>query len=110
MVVISLPASLLVLVTHERMAVPFWSTVQAPHSAIPHPNLVPVRPRTSRKYHSSGSSGSPSKECSTPLTLNRTISSPRLFLSAQDQRITCRPTNPLDQDTPSQCQCEVRPT
>jgi hypothetical protein len=73
MVVISLPASLLVTVTHERMAVPFWSTVQAPHSAMPHPNLVPVRPKTSRKYHSSGSSGSPSKECSIPFTLNRTM-------------------------------------
>ena len=47
-------------ITHERMAAPFRWTVQAPHSAIPQPNLVPVMPSTSRRTHSSGVSPSTS--------------------------------------------------
>src|SRR3984893_171955 len=69
MVVISFPAVVLILVTQDRIAFPSWCTVQAPHSAMPQPNLVPVNPKISRRYHSSGRLGSPSKECSTPLTL-----------------------------------------
>jgi hypothetical protein len=37
-------------------------TVQAPHNATPQPNLVPVRPSSSRKYHMSGIGIAP--ECS----------------------------------------------
>ena len=43
----------------ERIAWPSTSTVQAPHSAAPQPNLVPVRPISSRSTHR-GTEGSPS--------------------------------------------------
>ena len=38
--------------TQERIGVPSRCTVQAPHWAMPQPNLVPVMPRTSRSTHS----------------------------------------------------------
>src|ERR1700692_1969140 len=41
MVVISRPSTVLICFVQERMALPFCSTVQAPHSAIPQPNFVP---------------------------------------------------------------------
>ena len=56
-------------VTQERLAAPSICTVQAPHSAMPQPNLVPVRPITSRSTHSSGVSSSASTLCAFPLTL-----------------------------------------
>ena len=37
-------------------------TVQAPHSATPQPNLVPVKPSSSRRNHISGIDGSPSND------------------------------------------------
>ena len=46
--------------THERTALPSTCTVQAPHSPTPQPNLVPVSASSSRRYHISGISGSPS--------------------------------------------------
>ena len=61
MVVISRPSTVPIGLEQERMAFPFCNTVQAPHSAMPQPNFVPVSPRMSRRYHSSGISGSPSK-------------------------------------------------
>src|SRR3984893_7468611 len=57
-------------VPHDRIAFPSWCTVHAPHNDMPQPNLVPVSPKTSRTYHSSGRSGSPSKERSTPFTFS----------------------------------------
>ena len=42
-------------------------TVHAPHSAMPQPNLVPVRPTTSRMAHSRGIFGSASKLVGLPL-------------------------------------------
>src|SRR5882724_6213126 len=39
---------------HERTGLPSRWTVQAPHWPIPHPNLVPVRPTTSRSTHRRG--------------------------------------------------------
>src|SRR6478609_9464469 len=57
MVVISSPSTVPIGLEHERMAFPFWSTVQAPHKAMPHPNFVPVSPRMSRRYHNNGISG-----------------------------------------------------
>src|ERR1043165_270623 len=54
----------------ERTAVPSTCTVQAPHSARPQPNLVPVMPTMSRRYQSRGVSGSPLKFCALPLTVN----------------------------------------
>jgi hypothetical protein len=44
-------------------------TVQAPHSAIPQPNLVPVMPSTSRSTQSRGVSPSTSTLWGVPLTL-----------------------------------------
>ena len=55
--------------TQERTALPFKCTVQAPHSAMPHPNLVPVSPSVSRSTHKRGVSGSTSTERSWPLTV-----------------------------------------
>src|ERR1041385_280920 len=82
MVVISAPPTLLMLVTHDRIALPSRCTVQVPHSAMPQPNFVPVSPSTSRKYHSSGRSGSPSKERSTPFTFRGIIFAPRFPIFA----------------------------
>src|SRR5712671_5316806 len=43
---------------------------------MPQPNFVPVSSATSRKYQSSGMSGSPSNVFSCPFTLNRIICPP----------------------------------
>src|SRR2546428_10368710 len=75
MVVTSFPATRLIGCTHERTAWPFTCTVHAPQSAIPQPNLVPVRPMVSRITHSSGVSGSTSTEYIFPLTRNENMSS-----------------------------------
>src|ERR1051326_5267125 len=72
MVVIS-PETVPICFWHDRIAFPFSSTVHAPHSAMPHPNFVPVSPRMSRRYQDSGISGSPSNDCATPLTLKRVM-------------------------------------
>ena len=75
MVVISAPLTCFIGVVQERMAAPFWCTVQAPHSDMPQPNFVPVSCATSRKYQSSGMSGSPSNVFSLPFTLKRIMGS-----------------------------------
>src|SRR5262249_27305797 len=54
-------------VMQERTACPSRWTVQAPHSAMPQPNLVPVRPSSSRNVHKRG--GSPGKSTFLPLPL-----------------------------------------
>src|SRR6267143_2404863 len=51
-------------------------TVQAPQSAIPQPNLVPVRPISSRSVHSRGISPGKSKVCDLPLISSRIIGFP----------------------------------
>src|SRR5229473_4038892 len=56
-------------VMQERVAAPSTCTVQAPQSAMPQPNFVPVMPSTSRNTHKSGVSPSTSIVRSTPLTL-----------------------------------------
>src|ERR1700722_5136527 len=68
MVVTALPWASLIAVTQDRMASPSRCTVQAPQAATPHPNFVPVSPRTSRRYQSTGIDGSPSNDCVWPLT------------------------------------------
>src|ERR1700730_6862090 len=57
----------------ERVASPSTWTVQAPHSATPQPYFVPTSPSSSRRYQSSGVDGSPSNDCSWPLTRNLTM-------------------------------------
>src|SRR5581483_11303161 len=54
MVTTFLPAARRTGVTHDRTASPSRWTVQAPHRAMPQPNLVPVRPSVSRSTQSSG--------------------------------------------------------
>src|ERR1700691_3654045 len=51
----------------DRTALPSTCTVHAPHWAMPHPNFVPVSPRTSRRTHSKGVSSVASTECTWPL-------------------------------------------
>src|SRR5215475_3170209 len=63
-------------VTQERIGWPSTCTVQAPHSAMPQPNFVPVRPRWSRSVQRSGVSGATSAERALPLTLRVTIGTP----------------------------------
>ena len=52
MVVIFLPATALIGVMQARTAAPSTCTVQAPHSAMPQPNFVPVICSSSRRYQS----------------------------------------------------------
>src|SRR5271156_5742771 len=76
MVVTVLPATSFIAVTQLRIAAPFTWTVHAPHWATPHPYFVPVSSATSRRYHSSGISGSPSNCRVAPLTLRLIIQPP----------------------------------
>src|SRR6202012_5288648 len=51
----------------ERTGLPSICTVQAPHCAMPQPNLVPVMPSRSRKTQSSGMSAGASNDFVSPL-------------------------------------------
>ena len=51
----------------DRIASPSRCTVQAPHNAMPQPNLVPVRCATSLNAHKIGISSATSSDCSLPL-------------------------------------------
>src|SRR2546429_1069223 len=68
MVVMLFPVTAATGVTQERTGRPSSCTVQAPHSAMPQPNLVPVRPITSRSTQSTGMSGGTSTVCCVPFT------------------------------------------
>src|SRR5215510_11002645 len=69
-------------------------TVQAPHSATPQPYFVAVSPNSSRRYQSSGIDGSPSKDCTWPLTCNLTIGSPP---TSVPQHTRCLPQRSCDE-------------
>src|SRR5689334_23305933 len=75
-VVTERPETSLTAVMQARVAAPSTCTVHAPHSATPQPYLVPLSPSSSRKYQSSGIDGSPSNDCSWPLTRNLTMACP----------------------------------
>src|SRR5262245_58282597 len=47
-------------VTQDRTASPLITTLQHPQRATPHPYFAPVSPRSSRRTHSNGFSGSTS--------------------------------------------------
>src|SRR4029077_10366320 len=80
MVVMDLPATALRGNTQERVGAPSMCTVQAPHSAMPQPNFVPVMPNTSRNTQRSGVSPSTSTVCDVPLTLTvKAMASHSLF-------------------------------
>src|SRR5512138_2359524 len=68
MVVTALPLTADTGVTHERLGSPPRCTVQAPHCAMPQPNLVPVRPRLSRRTQSRGVLAATSTDCRRPFT------------------------------------------
>src|SRR5580700_4320339 len=68
-VVISESPMLSTVVMQERVATPSTCTVQAPQSAMPQPNLVPVIPSTSRNTQRSGVSPSTSTVRAMPLSL-----------------------------------------
>src|SRR5262245_40814072 len=78
MVVIFLPAAALAGRRQQRVVAPPRCTVQAPHSAMPQPYLVPVRFRWSRNTHNSGVSGSASACMVLPLITREIIAA---FLS-----------------------------
>ena len=73
MVVICWPSAAETGVTQDRSGVPLRCTVQAPHWAMPQPNLVPVRFRLSRSTHRSGVSGSTSISWLLPFTVSLII-------------------------------------
>src|SRR5258708_35238819 len=73
MVVTCLPETRESGATQERIAIPSRCTVQAPHKAMPHPNLVPVRPSESRITHKSGVDGSSSTETHLPFKVKEVI-------------------------------------
>src|SRR5215813_14125211 len=77
MVVIFLPSTAATGITQERTAAPSRCTVQAPHCAMPHPYLVPVRPACSRIAHNSGVLGSTLSSTVFPLIVNRAMASSR---------------------------------
>jgi hypothetical protein len=52
------------------MAAPSMCTVQAPHWAMPQPNLVPVSARSSRSTHNKGLSPGTAVLSALPFTLN----------------------------------------
>ena len=68
-VVISALPTLSIVVMQDRAGAPSTCTVQAPQSAMPQPNLVPVMPKTSRRTQRRGVSPSTSAVWSVPLTL-----------------------------------------
>src|SRR5258708_10978575 len=70
MVVTFLPAMADTCILQERTGWPLTWTVHAPHSAIPHPNLVPVMPSVSRSTHSKGMRGWTSTVWGFPLREN----------------------------------------
>src|SRR5581483_579950 len=71
-VVMFLPASLLTLTPMAEVALPLTSTRSAPPSPCSPPYLVPLRRSTSRRYHSSGISGSPVWRNASPLICRST--------------------------------------
>src|SRR5436190_911915 len=73
MVVTFLPSTLEIGVEHERTATPSTCTVQAPHSAMPQPYLVPVKPMVSRSTQSRGVSGDTSTSRGSRLRRKRVV-------------------------------------
>src|SRR5271166_171028 len=69
-VVTSAPGTFPTGVMQDRVGRPPTCTVQAPHMPMQQPNLVPVRPMTSRMTHNSGVSSSTSTVTGRPLTWN----------------------------------------
>src|ERR1041385_9010646 len=73
MVVTSLPSQSPTMRPHERTAFPSTCTVQAPHCAMPQPNLVPVSLSSSRITQRRGVLSSEFAATGLPLRVNETI-------------------------------------
>src|SRR3954470_11403003 len=98
MVTTFLPPTSDIATPQARTASPSRCTVQAPHSATPQPNFVPVSPSSSRRYHISGIVGSPSNERCCPFTLTLTMrSSLPLFAVTRNRSQSRSPTALKDQ-------------
>ena len=67
--VTDLPAISDTWVWQENARLPSMCTMQAPHSPVPQPNLVPVSLRPSRITQSSGVSGGASVDAALPFTV-----------------------------------------
>src|SRR6266852_4883267 len=76
MVVTFFPATLETGVIQDRVISPLMCTVQAPQSAMPHPNFVPVMFKVSRRTQSSGISGLTSTVWVFPLRVKVTAIEP----------------------------------
>src|SRR5690349_2559890 len=87
MVVIFLPAAADSGVWQERTGWPSRCTVQAPHSAMPQPNLVPVRPTSSRITHNSGVSASALTVIVLPLICRRVLTGDLLCGGARQEEL-----------------------
>src|ERR1700676_4501055 len=83
-------------IKHERTATPSRCTVQAPHSPMPQPYLVPVSPKASRSTHKSGVSGSISNSTDFALTDNdRCVTSEDLPQAFQGRTVHATPEFPI---------------
>src|SRR3954451_11525143 len=69
MVVTDLPAISETWVWQENARLPSMCTMQAPHSPVPQPNLVPVSLRSSRITHNSGVAAGASVAAGLPFTV-----------------------------------------
>src|SRR2546427_4159811 len=72
--------------TQVRVATPSRWTVQAPHWAMPQPNLVPVSPSVSRSTQRSGVSGVTLTVSRLPLTV-KVIGGMRCFLAEDGNNV-----------------------
>ncbi len=91
-VVTAAPPTLSTAVMQDRVAAPSMWTVQAPQSAIPHPNFVPVILRTSRSTHSRGVSPSTSTVCDFPFILRTYVMLHQE--SVEERDLYCSPKGP----------------
>ena len=73
LVVVTSPDTALTGKEQERTGWPLTCTVQAPHKAMPQPNLVPFMPSFSRTTQRIGIAGSTSAEVSLPLRVKLAI-------------------------------------
>ena len=82
MVVTFFPAAAETGMLQERTGAPSRCTVQAPHWAMPQPNLVPVSPSSSRITHNSGVSADCSDFTALPFTVKLSIPTSPFFRNA----------------------------
>src|SRR5450756_1124042 len=84
MVMTCLPATAETGMMQDRTGTPPRWTVQAPHCAMPHPNLVPFRSSMSRSTQSRGISGGASTVADLPLIVNEMV-----IVGASGRRYAC---------------------